>query len=95
MLILPVSSSSTTAHNDAHTLTILRAAEKTGIAINKAFSQPKDYYNRGIIFCELINQLDRDNPHDFYFPIDCDEFLATDLNGNLSCDREDIESALN
>ncbi|MEB3193794.1 MAG: glycosyltransferase family 2 protein [Cyanobacteriota bacterium] len=80
--------------NDAHTLTILRAAEKTGIAINKAFSQPKDYYNRGIIFCELINQLDRDNPHDFYFPIDCDEFLAADLNGKLSCDREDIESAL-
>jgi hypothetical protein len=63
--------------NDAHTLTILRAAEKTGIAINKDFCQDKDYFERGIIFCNLIKQLDRDDPHDFYFPIDCDEFLAT------------------
>lgn len=80
--------------NDAHTLTILGAAEKTGIAINKDFSQDKDYFDRGIIFCNLIKQLDRDNPHDFYFPIDCDEFLASDLNGKLSCDKEDIQASL-
>jgi hypothetical protein len=80
--------------SEPRTLSILRAAENSGIMINRAFCELRHYHERGIIFANLIKQLDQSNPHDFYFPIDCDEFLACDTNGSLSCRQDDIEKSL-
>ncbi|MEI6111404.1 MAG: glycosyltransferase family 2 protein [Cyanobium sp. ELA712] len=75
---------------DAQTLTTLAAAENMGLKINRTYNHQKDYYARGELFADLIKSLDASNPHDFYFPIDCDEFLACDIDGKLSCQRDDI-----
>jgi len=79
---------------DAQTLKILATAENMGLKINRTYNHQKDYYARGEIFADLIKNLDASNAHDFYFPIDCDEFLACDLDGKLSCQRDDILTSL-
>lgn len=79
---------------DTKTLTTLADAENIGLKINRTYSHQKDYYARGEIFADLIKSLDASNPHDFYFPIDCDEFLACGIDGKLSCQRDDILASL-
>lgn len=79
---------------DPQTLTILRAGEASGLSVNRSHDKQKDYYDRGIIFANLIKQLDATNPHDFYFPMDCDEFLACEMDGKPSCQRSNIERTL-
>ena len=44
---------------DPHTLAILRDAEESGLSINRAFSEQKHYFEQGIIFANLIKELDR------------------------------------
>jgi hypothetical protein len=80
--------------SDRETLQILKEAESRGIFVNRAHNKLQDYFARGTIFSEFINHLDRDDPHDFYFPIDCDEFLACKVNGRLSCARDDLDRSL-
>jgi hypothetical protein len=80
--------------SDPHTLTTLKAAECRGVTVNRKHSKPQDYYDTGVIVADLIQNLDRENPHDFYFPIDCDEFLACKINGHLSCSRDDLDRSL-
>ena len=80
--------------NDPHTLATLKAAEYRGVTVNRKYNQLQDYSTTGIIVAELIKDLDRENPHDFYFPIDCDEFLACKVNGQLSCSRDDLDRSL-
>jgi len=80
--------------SDPHTLETLKAAECRGVRVNRQHNQPQDYFATGIIVAELIKNLDRENPHDFYFPIDCDEFLACKVNGHLSCSRDDLDRSL-
>jgi len=79
---------------DPQTLAILREAKANGINVNKNYDRQKDYYDRGIIFAALIKQLDAVNPHDFYFPMDCDEFLACEMDGKPSCLPSDIKKTL-
>ena len=80
--------------SDPHTLATLKAAECRGVTVNRNYNQLQDYPATGIIAAELINHLDRENPHDFYFPIDCDEFLACKVNDQLSCSRDDLDKSL-
>jgi len=80
--------------SDPHTLATLKAAECRGVSVNRTHNQLQDYFARGTIFAQFINHLDRENPHDFYFPIDCDEFLACTVNGQLSCSRDDLDRSL-
>jgi hypothetical protein len=80
--------------SDLQTLRILKDAEYRGVTVNRKHNQPQDYFDTGIIVAELIKHLDRENPHDFYFPMDCDEFLACKVNGRLSCSRDDLEKSL-
>ena len=75
---------------DSQTLTTLAAAENMGLKIDRNYNHQKDYYARGELFADLIKSLDASNPHDFYFPIDCDEFLVCDIDGKLSCQRDYI-----
>jgi hypothetical protein len=80
--------------SDPHTLATLKAAECRGVTVSRKYNQLQDYPASGIIAAELINYLDRENPHDFYFPIDCDEFLACKVNGQISCSRDDLDRSL-
>jgi len=79
---------------DPQTLAILKAAEESGLSVNRSFDQQQDFFKTGTILAEAIKQLDQSDPHDFYFPMDCDEFLACDLDGRISCSIHDIEDAL-
>jgi hypothetical protein len=80
--------------SDPHTIATLKAAECRGVTVSRKYNQLQDYPASGIIAAELINYLDRENPHDFYFPIDCDEFLACKVNGQISCSRDDLDRSL-
>lgn len=72
----------------------LAEAEQDGIHIIRHYNTPEDYLNTGNIFSEFIQNLDRQDPHDFYFPIDCDEFLACQTQSGLSCRTEDLHNQL-
>jgi len=72
----------------------LKAAENRGIRIDWSHAGPKSFENKGNIFAQLIQQLDQINPHDFYFPLDCDEFVACLTPEAVSMKRGDIERAL-
>lgn len=80
--------------SDLETLRILKDAEKRGISVNRKYNKPQDYFDSGMIVAKFIKYLDSNNPHDFYIPIDCDEFLACMINGQLSCSRDDIDKSL-
>jgi len=75
-------------------LAILAQAEIQGIQVIRRHAQPSDYFDCGTIFAKLIRQLDKDDPHDFYFPMDCDEFIACNKDGKISCHINDIEVSL-
>jgi hypothetical protein len=79
---------------DSQTLAILEAAEASGVSVNRSFNQQQDYFKCGLIFAETIKQLDNRDPHDFYFAMDCDEFLACDQAGRISCSLNDIDQVL-
>ena len=79
---------------DPQTLAILDAAEASGVSVNRSFNQQQDYFNCGLIFAETMKQLDDRDPHDFYFAMDCDEFLACDQAGRISCSLNDIDQVL-
>lgn len=80
--------------SDPHVLSILAAAEERGVNVNREYCTHSDYMNCGSIFADWIQHLDAHNPHDFYFPLDCDEFLACRHQGSLSCDREVLDAVL-
>jgi hypothetical protein len=79
---------------DPQTLAILETAEASGVSVNRRFNQQQDYFKCGLIFAETIKQLDNRDPHDFYFAMDCDEFLACDQAGRISCSLNDIDQVL-
>jgi hypothetical protein len=79
---------------DPDVLRTLSQAEEADIQIVRHHSRPEDYLNAGNIFSQFIQYLDAENPHDFYFPIDCDEFLACQTKSGPSCRSEDIEEQL-
>ena len=72
----------------------LAEAEQAGIHVIRQYNKTEDYLNTGNIFSKFIQNLDRQNPHDFYFPIDCDEFLACQTKSGLSCRTEDLHNQL-
>jgi len=72
----------------------LAKAEQAGIHVIRQYNNPEDYLNTGSIFSRFIQNLGRQAPHDFYFPIDCDEFLACQTPTGLSCLLEDLHNQL-
>ena len=52
------------------------------------------YGEREEVFSGLIKDLDATNPHDFYFPLDCDEFIAVSRGGSIALGRDEIEAEL-
>ena len=72
----------------------LKAAEKRGVRIDWGHRGPKNFDNKGNLIAELIKNLDQTDPHDFYFPLDCDEFIACLTPEGVSTNRREIDWAL-
>lgn len=80
---------------DKNVLLLLDKYKEEGIFVEKKFSSKADFESKGRIFSEKIQYLDVNKPYDFYFPLDCDEFLACkNEEGILSIARESIEQEL-
>jgi hypothetical protein len=79
---------------DSATLAALEFAKENGANCRFDRSKFEDFKAKGDIFSALIKELDLHSPYDFYFPLDCDEFLAAKLNGNYVFDLEQISESL-
>ncbi|WP_447439899.1 glycosyltransferase family 2 protein [Escherichia coli] len=75
---------------------ILKRYEAKGLSVEWAFNTKNDFENKGRIFSDRIKKLDQStSPYDFYFPLDCDEFIAYERSpGDLLVDRRSIELEL-
>ena len=76
-------------------LAALDALETLGAHIDRGFPRVEDYPAKGQITARTIQRLDAEAPADFYFPLDCDEFLAVEHSPYaLDCTREGLEREL-
>ncbi|WP_254963732.1 MULTISPECIES: glycosyltransferase family 2 protein [unclassified Cyanobium] len=73
---------------------VLKEAESSGVRIFWEYSTVRNFLEKGALIADLIQRLDREEDFDFYFPLDCDEFLACQTESGPSCCRKDIEEAL-
>ncbi|WP_426959665.1 glycosyltransferase family 2 protein [Muricoccus radiodurans] len=81
--------------DDPQVLAFLDRIEAEGVFVERRFDTPEDFANKGGILAAKIRQLDAEAPRDFYFPLDCDEFLGVrDEKGNVSFEMADIEAEL-
>ena len=73
----------------------LNSLESLGCNINRENNTKKDFEAKGDIIGNKIKELEALNKYDFYFPLDCDEFLGVvNDNDKASFDIEDIEAEL-
>jgi hypothetical protein len=73
---------------------LLEEAEGRGVNVFWEYSRVGDFHRKGALVADLIRRLDREDAFDFYFPLDCDEFLACQTGVGPSCRRRDVEEAL-
>ncbi|VVB42599.1 hypothetical protein RHAL1_00280 [Beijerinckiaceae bacterium RH AL1] len=79
----------------AATLEALARAECLGVNVRRDKFHPDHYVYKGDIFSELIQDLDRNSPADFYFPLDCDEFVCAEIAPyNLCFTSAGLEASL-
>lgn len=80
---------------DKDTIDILHAYSNRGLNVVFEYSTKKDFSMKGDILSAKIKKLDTLGIYDFFFPLDCDEFLACDNDaGEVSIHIEDIEKSL-
>ena len=60
-----------------------------------AIKETSDFLRKEKIVSELVHFLDANDPHDFYFLLDCDESLAYEMNGEPYFDKKSILDTLN
>jgi len=82
--------------SDEYMESLLGKAEEKGVNIDRNHKTGYDFENKGNIIAKKIRELDKLNiPHDFYFPIDCDEFIGVEKqDGEVSINRKDIVDTL-
>ena len=73
----------------------LNSLEGLGCNINREHNTKKDFEAKGLIIGNTIKKLEASGEYDFYFPLDCDEFLGVVNNKDeATFDIEDIETEL-
>jgi len=76
-------------------LSTLKEYESKGLHVDYDMTSGTDFRRKGIILGDKIKELDLSGKYDFYFPIDCDEFLAIETDpGKVSCAETDIRAEL-
>lgn len=82
--------------SDARCLGTLSKYEREGANIYYDKNTFQDFNGRHNFFLEKFRELQSTKNYDFYFPLDCDEFIATELSSNkTSLERKDIHLELN
>lgn len=76
---------------DPVTLEVLKASEAAGISVDYRFSSREDFNSKGSIVVSKVKELDSLGIFDFFFPLDADELIAVDRDGEISFDLMDIE----
>lgn len=72
-------------------LSILQEYERLGTKVDYSRTTGVDFRRKGVMMGETIKELDKSGCYDFYFPLDCDEFLAVETSpGNIRCDSAAI-----
>ncbi|WP_429033164.1 glycosyltransferase family 2 protein [Aeromonas media] len=81
---------------DQECIDTLMMYEKNGLNVEWGFKSKEDFEKKGYLFSERIKRFDNStSPYDFYFPLDCDEFIAYErAPGDLLLDRRSIEIEL-
>jgi hypothetical protein len=72
----------------------LREAASRGATVDWNHKEASDFKRKSIIAAELVHSLDANDPHDFYFLLDCDEFVACEVDGEPRFDRSSILASL-
>ena len=72
----------------------LRQAQLKGVNVFWEYRNPHDHRERGPVIAALVQRLDREDGFNFYFLLDCDEFLACQTDAGPSCSRQDIDAVL-
>jgi hypothetical protein len=79
---------------DPRVLEILRRYTGKGLRVDYSRKTTKDFEGKGGIIAGKIRALDANAPYDFYFPLDCDEFVVA-LDGETPrAGKAEIETAL-
>lgn len=77
------------------TLNILHSCEQHfGVHVDYSRTSKVDFESKGDIFGEQITRWSMDKQADFYFPLDCDEFVGISLEAGYSCSPELINNGL-
>lgn len=80
---------------DEQTLDLLRKFEAEGLNVDYSHSSRADFENKGKIVSDKIREIDAKGDVDFFFPLDCDEFVARTLdNGRVVLGRNEILAGL-
>lgn len=58
------------------TQSMLRHAEQIGVQVDYSKRERSHFQFKGRVIRDAIRRLESDGKHDFYIPLDCDEFLA-------------------
>jgi hypothetical protein len=80
--------------DDPKAIIALEKIEAMGANVIRHFNKPEHFIAKGEIINKLISDAERDNPTDFYFPLDCDEFIGACINEELFFDLENINFVL-
>lgn len=73
----------------------LADAEEAGVEVIRHFNSVEDFNEKGSRISERIQHFDIESPADFYFPLDCDEFLVSQVTeGVIRVDRAGLHEAL-
>lgn len=76
-------------------VTTLEKYQALGVNVQWTFGSKSDFENKGLIFSEEIKRLDSQDPSDFYFPMDCDEFVVVEKgHDEVKCDSLSIFTEL-
>ena len=74
---------------------LLQEYEERGIHVDRRFSKSEDYPDKGKILTDCAIRLNETQDYNFFFPLDCDEFLALrTADGKVSCNFSEIKKYL-
>jgi len=79
---------------ETRTKAVVAQAKSEGFNIRYELSSADSFIHRGEIYKGLINYFNENNAADFYLLMDCDEFLAVNVDGQLSLSIDDIKQDL-
>lgn len=72
----------------------LERCEKDGVTVYRERNTPSDYIAKGHIIGEMFTKFQKEKMYDFYFPLDCDEFIGVLRKDGVSFATKDIISEL-